>query len=105
MVPMMYGSLEQAAHMLSNLFPEVFVFWRRHAGRCIAVERMTQGIVEDVEAQQRSFGLNNYLTDSGFKCKYLVWQEDFKGIDAKIMVCVFPVRRDSEDLVRYEDCS
>ena len=67
MVPVMYGSLEQAAHMFSNLFPEVFVFRRRHAGRCIAVETITQGIVEDVEAQQRSFGLNNYLTDSGLK--------------------------------------
>ena len=101
---MVFGSLGQAAHAFSNLFPGIFALGRRHAGLCVVVETIMQGVVQEIKAKQRSFGLNNCLAASGLKCKCLVWQEPFKGTDAKIIVCVLPVRRDSEDLARCEGC-
>ena len=55
------------------------------------VETIMQGVVKDIEAKQRSFGLNSFPAVSGLKCKYIVGQEVFKGVDAKITGCVIPV--------------
>ena len=63
------------------------------------------GAVGAIGMRWKSFGSDDCLAGSEPKCKYLVWQEGFKGIDMKATVCVFPVRRDNEDLVRCEDCS
>ena len=88
---MVFGSLGQAAHAFSNLFPGIVALGRRHAGLCVVVEAIMQGVVQEIKAKQRSFGLNNFLSASGLKCKYIVWQEFFKDTDAKIIGCVIPV--------------
>jgi hypothetical protein len=99
----MSGSLGQTTYTSSNSSLEALASWCRHVSRHIAAKAIMWGAVGDIGMRWKSFGSDDYLADSGSKCKHLVCQEGFKGIDAKIMVCAFPVRRDSEDLVRYED--
>ena len=82
MVPMVFGSLEQAAHMFSNLFSELRLFWRRHSGLCIVVSTIMQGFVEAIKTKQKSVGLNSYPAAFGLEYKCIVWQESFKGNDA-----------------------
>ena len=99
----MSGFLEQATYTSYNSSLEALAFRCHHVRRHIAAKTIMGGAVGDIGMRWKSFGSDDCLTDSESKCKHLVWQEDFKGIDAKTMVCV-PVRRDSEDLVRFEDC-
>ena len=82
MMPMVFGSLEQAAHMFSNLFSELLVFERRHSGLCIVVETIMQGVVEAIKTKRRSFGLNNDPAAFGLEYRCIVWPEHFKGSDA-----------------------
>ena len=44
-----------------------------------------------IKTKKTSLGLNNYPAAPGLKCKFIIWQEGFKGIDAKRIGCVIPV--------------
>ena len=48
-----------------------------------------QGVVEDVEAKQKSFVVTGFLTYSGLECRCIVLLRVFEGTDAKIGGCVF----------------
>ena len=90
MMPIVFGSLERAAHMFS-LFVLFFVLWRRHAGLCIVVATTIQGIVEDIKTKQISFGLKSFPVDYELKVRYTVCLDVFKGNDAKIVSRVIEV--------------
>ena len=100
----MSGSLGQATYTSSNSSIEALAFWCRHVRRHIAAKAIMWGAVGDIGMRWKSFGSDDCLASSEAKCKYIAWQEGFKGIDAKIIVCAIPVRRGSGDLVRCEDC-
>ena len=100
----MSGSLGQATYTSSNSSLEARAFWCRHVRRHIADKAIMWGAVGHIGMRWKSFGSDDNVATSEPKCKYIAWQEGFKGIDAKTIACAISVRRDSEDLVRCEDC-
>ena len=91
MMPRLFGGLEQAAHVFSNSFAGLFVFWLRHEALCSVVDILMQGVVEDIEMKQESFVFNGFPVCSGLKCTCFCVQDVFKGVHENIDACVIQV--------------